>query len=206
MIEVRHNQECITVDPRGFSGVRDLVRHCVGASKAPEPVVLALRVDGRELALESPEELDQVDLETLARVEIETRPAREIAAESLESSAEYVGALEGSLQQVADLLRAGRTEDANQLFATALDGFSVLLYALSAARTWLPAVAADLGDLEGEVHPWLEAVADAQEERDWLRVADYLEYELRPRLVGWAERIRGVCERAGSGAGVPAVE
>ncbi len=32
------------------------------------------------------------------------------------------------------------------------------------------------------VQPWLDSVADAQQAQDWIRVADYLEYEIAPVL------------------------
>jgi ABC-type transporter Mla subunit MlaD len=115
-----------------------------------------------------------------------------VAAASLESSSDYAVRLVSALQETAAQLRAGRIEQGNRLYSEVTDALRVLLYALAAAAQVLGEDAASLEGLEGELQPWLEALVEAQKTWDWLRVADYLEFEVAELVTGWRQRIEAV--------------
>ena len=50
-----------------------------------------------------------------------------------------------------------------------------------------------LADLQGEIYPWLEELMQAQTEKDPIRIADVLEYEVTPRIEEWSPGARGRC-------------
>lgn len=187
-MQVRHNGRARRIEAGAGASLAQVFQTCVG--DGPRVVITRARLDGRDLSRDEIDALGSRPAAGHRELEVETRPAAEVALESLESSAAYVPALEAALQHTAAQLRQGRIEEANELFAGALDGFSVLLFAVSAAARELPEAASSLAGFDDELQPWLESLCDAQKGHDWLSVADALEYEVAPRVSQWAVRIR----------------
>lgn len=198
MIRLQHNGTALEATPEGFANLAALVRAYIAEPGSEDRVIEHLSVDGRVIEVDGIETLEEVSLDGVREVELRTRGVLEVARESLDSSADYAGLVRDALSETAQLLRAGRIEDGNRLFADVLDALNVLVFAVTSAGRVLRADAELLHELEPELRPWLEAASDALEQRDWLRLADTLEYELRPRLAEWPERIRSL--RAGAGS------
>jgi hypothetical protein len=189
MIRVRHNGQETLHDPTLFGDLGELVQSCL--QQAGEGHLLTrLVLDGREIAETDSEPLERIGLEGLALVELESKPMAEVALGALAHAGAYVDAIRTALAQTAGLFRSGRVEQANQLYAELVDAFSICVYALQAACDVLGETARALRGVESELQPWLEALVEAQEQRDWIRVADCLEYELAPLFEGWVRRIR----------------
>ncbi len=192
MICIRHNGVERKTAGDGMASLADLVRWSCGEAGLCEEIVVDCRVNGMPLDEERMAALDAVPIDQLAEVELETRAPRTIALSSLSSSREYTDRVREALGRTAGLLREGQVEAANQLYADAIDALSVLVYAISTAGQQLGEEASPLHHIEAEVQPWLGELVDAQSTRDWVRVADYLEYEMEPILADWARRIDGV--------------
>lgn len=190
MIRLRHNGEESAVDAAGCAHLGELVERCARAG--PPGVVTGVRVNGCDIPEDGLGRLASFPLEGVALVELVTRPPREVAIASLASSASYAAALVHSLSQTAGHLRAGRIEAASRLHAEVTDALGVLLFAIAAASAFLGEAGRELSGLEDELKPWLESLIAAQRERDWLRVADYLEYEVAERVEQWRRRIEEV--------------
>lgn len=197
MIRIRHNGVQREVAPEGLETLADLVAWSCREAGLSEEVVVDCRVNGMGLDEERIGALQEVPIQQVAEVEVETRAASAIALSSLGSSRDYTDRVREALQRTAGLLREGKVEDANELYADAIDALSVLVYAISTAGQQLGSSGEPLQDVQAEVHPWLDQLLDAQETRDWVRVADYLEYEMEPILADWARRIDGVRRELG---------
>lgn len=192
MIRVTHNgvESALGCDAGGSLG--EAIRACARGAQGATRVVTRVRVNGCDVPEDALARLEDFSLEGVSEIELESRPAREVAFASLETSAEYAASLHEALARTAEHLRTGRIEDANRLYAYALDGITVLVFAVEAAARELGESAAPLGGLEQALLPWLEALVPAQEERDWVRVADYLEHEIAPLLDGWRAKLVAV--------------
>jgi hypothetical protein len=192
MIRIRHNGAERSADPAGLASLEDLVaRSCQETGRDGE-VLVRCRVNGMALDDERLSELAQVPLEQVASVDLETRPPAAIARDGLAHSREYAGRVGEALSTTAELFREGRVEEANHLYADVLDALSVLVYAVDAAGRQLGDAGSPLDGLQRELRPWLDELLDAQSGRDWVRVADYLEYEMAPLVADWSRRIDGV--------------
>ncbi len=189
MIRIRHNGTESTLDPASCRHLGEAIDSCVRGS---ESLVTKVRVNGCDLPEGFLDKLEDFPLEGIAEIEVETREPCEVAAASLESSSDYAARLVNALQETAEQLRAGRIEQGNRLYTEVMDALGVLLYAIAAAAQVLGEDAASLEGLEGELQPWFEALFEAQKTWDWLRVADYLEFEVAELVTGWRQRIEGV--------------
>ncbi len=199
MIRVRHNGSESGVDASRFAHLGDLILSCLRSDARPSLVAEHVRVNGREIPEESLEKLELFPLDDIHEIEITSSPASEIAFSSLENSRAYAEQLELAFGRIAEGLRAGRVEEANRIYADAIDGLTLLVFAVTAAGRELGGGGADLMGMESAVLPSLEQLMAAQQEQDWVRVADTLEYELGPALGVWRGRIEAA-ELAGRSA------
>ncbi len=122
---------------------------------------------------------------------------RDVALSALESSSQYLPNVRVAVERTAGLLRAGRIEEGNRIYAQLLDALGVLVFAMSAAGEQLREVGAPLGSASREARESVDGLLEAQQRCDWVRIADRLEYEVVPLLGVWDERIRDVRRRAG---------
>ncbi len=199
MIDVHHEGRETRVDPAVHPNLETVLRSCVPGFGA-ERVVVGIRIDGCALSgaqLECPAE---VSVEGTREIEIDSKPIRRVALESLEGAREYSQPVENGLLEAAGLLRSGRMEEANALFADLMDALSVLVFAFSAAGAQLGAAGSRLAGAGDELRPWSEALLEAQQQSDWVLVADYLEFEIAPLVSGW-RRLAGEVSHAAGEAG-----
>ena len=182
-----------------FANAQELVASLATARDEAPHILVSLRLDGVEVPGESLADLSEISLAGVREAEIETRPARELALESLESAAAYAGEVGKALAETAELMRASRPEVANEQFTEVIDAMSVLFFALDAAARQLGGEAAGIESLGQRIQPWRDQILEAQQTQDWIRVADYLEYEVGPVIDEAPTMIRGVVERCAFG-------
>lgn len=145
-------------------------------------VVVRLSLDGEEVPGEHLSDLSQIVLADAQRIDVDTVSVRDVALQGLASANDYAEQVCKALRSTADRLRSDRPEVASEQLAEAVDGLLVLFFALDAAASHLGAVAEPVAGIAARVQPWLDAVLEAHQGADWVRVADYLEYEIAPPL------------------------
>lgn len=190
-MELFLNGERATIDTHDCANLAELVARVEGIDGPEEAsVVVAIEVDGAAL---SPEELGLLEsrrLEDVALVRVERRPSRAVAWSVLAQGADYTLRIAEAIATVVDDYRGGRVERASGVLADVLDSLSVLTGITCSISTVLPDEARALGTLQGEIHPWLEEMLEAQTGEDPIRIADLLEYEIAPRALLWGEAMR----------------
>jgi len=192
MIRIRHNGAERSADPAGLASLAELVAWSCETAGREGDVVVHCSVNGMALDEGRMAALGEVPIAQVAEVELTTRPPAAVALDGLASAREYAGRVRAALRRTGELFREGRVEDANHLYADVLDALSVLVFAAVSAGQQLGERGAPLHDLEAQVRPWLAELLDAQGVHDWVRVADYLEYELDPILADWERRMDAV--------------
>jgi len=163
------------------ASVEEIARRALAGSAEPR-VVTGVWLDGRPVDPDALDDLAAIPLRGAREVCLETSLLREVARRSLEQAGEFAGEVQRSLLDSAEALRQGELQEGSRRLAEALDGLSVLCFTVEAAGRGLRAGSPSFQDFADGLLPWLTALADAQEKGDWVRAADYLEYELAPRL------------------------
>ena len=190
-MELFLNGERANIETHDCANLAELIARAERAEGTEEAsVVVAIEVDGHAL---SPEELGLLEarrLDDVARVHVERRPSRAVAWSVLAQGADYTLRIAEAIASVVDDYRAGRVEGANAVLADVLDSLSVLTGITYSIAAVLPDEARDLGALQGEIHPWLEQMLQAQTGEDPVGIADLLEYEIAPRVERWGETMR----------------
>lgn len=143
--------------------------------------------------------LGQCPLTELESIEVETASKRELVVDALAHGVISADALTIAARDTSEMFRRGEAAAANQRLAEFGDGIRslvVLVGVVSAAcGTTIDQlnvnnrpVSSDVNDLIGH----LEDVVAAQQARDWLTVADILEYEFEPALASWRSLFDGL--------------
>jgi hypothetical protein len=122
-----------------------------------------------------------------------TRSPREIGLSSLAHASSYAQNVGSATDRVAELLRTSRIEEANDLFAQALDALNVLVFTIDSATHLLDAeIQTQCPAAQHEAQAWVTRLTEAQQNQDWIRVADVLEFDVRPSLDAWSDAIQAI--------------
>ncbi len=203
-VKIRVNGENLDVDQSGLTDLASLVEKIRTARFEPGELIVSLTVDGERVdvgALEK--EGDPTPVSQISSVEIVTiRKPLEKAAELLRGMGEYLGRLSEGAGGVADKFRIGNEEEANTLLGKALDGLGVFTDLVETvknlSKTDLSLIADEGGEsLAAKEERLLKALKElegAQINKDWVLVADILEYDVAP-LVGEWRRLLPLVER-----------
>lgn len=185
------NGERARIDTQDCANLAELIARAEALDAGGEStVVVAVAVDGEALPPEALALLEARRLDDVTRVDVERRPSREVALGVLEQGADYTLRIVATIGAVVDDYRSGRVEQANRILADVFDALSVLTGITCSIAGTLAEAARDLGAQQGEIHPWLEEMLDAQTGKDPIRIADVLEYEIAPRVARWGEAMR----------------
>lgn len=194
-VKVRVNGEDISVDCSDVTDLAGLVDKIRVHSFAPGELIVSLNADGKHVDVgEMETKGDSTPLSDLGVVEIETiRRPLEKAAELLRGMGDYLGRLYDGAAGVADKFRMGSEEEANSLLAKVLDGLGVFTELVDTVKKLSKTDLAQISDEGGEsltskedrTLKTLKELETAQTNKDWVLVADVLEYDLAPLMNEW---------------------
>lgn len=192
MIRVVHNTIDHVLGDADCENLGDVIERC-GGSRADVPHLLTrIRIDGLDLPEDSFNSLEEISIEGVKKIEVESRPSIEIALSSLRHSSEYVDAVRRAGDKVVNLFRTGRSDEANDLLAQLSDSLGVLVAAVSGVVSVIPSAREVLIKPMTDLTRWLEQILEGQSNGDWVHVADILEYEVDPQLDEWQRVMRHV--------------
>ena len=153
--------------------------------------ILGVRIDGLDATGVHEMEVLQLPLADIERLELTTGFPEQVAIDTLKTSEEWVSRLIEEVEKCADLLRLGDEVEANASLTRFTDGFQLF----SLAMQKIEAVVQRSGKLEEldlmigkfreRITNVLDEIITAQDNQDWIMLADLLEYELMIILEDW---------------------
>ena len=192
-MDLTMNGEPCEIDLSECANLAELVATAEQLDDPDRPcVVVAVEVDGEPLTPEELSVLETRSLDGLQRVAIQRRPTLEVARSVLDQGADYTEQITKAIEQTVDHYRSARSDLANSLLASVIDSLTVLTGITYSVSSVLADEAQVLADLQGEIFPWLEELMQAQTDKDPLRIADALEYEVSPRVAEWGTTMRSL--------------
>lgn len=170
----------------------DLVVFLDDRLSAAQEVMTVVRLDGVEEPAFRDPSVCAGSLAALSTVEVETGEPRELARRCLGDAASAVSALSLATRATADQFRCGEIDGARQSLEQVSLGLVTVLRIVTAAglalRRELEVVdtqGRSVHSLSGELDGVVRRLVEAQQQEDWLLVADVLEFDLLPTLAGW---------------------
>ena len=142
--------------------------------------------DDREALQKKPSDIDSL--------EVELANLKDLVATNLANALDYLKKLIPGFEQAADLFRAGNEQEANKYYLQILDGidwFSQVVSVIMSpdeGETKLP----DTDDESLEVRQkkltdLMSQMLEANQNQDWVLLADILEYEMVPFYKDWEQ-------------------
>lgn len=170
----------------------DLVSFLDDRLSAAQEVMTVVRLDGVEEPAFRDPSVCAGPLTGLSVVEVETGEPCELARRCLGDAAAAISALSVATKATADQFRCGEIDGARQSLEQVTLGLVTVLRIVTAAglalRRELDVVdtkGRSVRSLSGELDTVVRRLVDAQQQADWLLVADVLEFDLLPTLGGW---------------------
>jgi len=191
------NNETSNVDLSSVARLSDLIDKVAGELLEPREIITEVHVDGRMLGHDDLGQKEDCEISDCREISFVTlKNPEEKVASLLERMGDYLDGFPDGLGKVADQFRMGNPEEANKALLHALEGLSSFVELLSTVRlvanSDLADIKSDTGTLPEKEKNFLEittSMAASQEERDWITVADLLEYELAPLMKDWSAMI-----------------
>lgn len=171
--------------------------------------VLAVRLNGEDITGKDRSHLEELPVDDVQQLEIQTGDPKDLARSTLYSIAEFLEQLLKELQNTAELFRLGNGERSSQSFLRCIDGMQVFMHSLESCRKLLgisfellitpsgdDQTETSVADSRRALFGVLDSMIEAQADQDWVLLADMLEYELIPALEDWRGIIPVILEKA----------
>ena len=129
-------------------------------------------------------------------LEIGVASLSEVISRNIANAEEYLGKLVPGIERAAELFRNGSEQEANQFFLQIIDGmdwFSQVIEMITQAKPMDPTSplfgGESIEDRQNRLFELTKQMVEANKSRDWVLLADLLEYELLPFYEQWAETL-----------------
>jgi hypothetical protein len=125
--------------------------------------------------------------------------ASQVIAEGLKGAMDYLQELVPLVTRISELLRVGKNQEAHQLLAQSVEGLQQLINECQVLKGSIRLVYEGLSvehvmilEGKGSILDLLKELLKVQSNRDWVLLADLLEYELVPLLQNWSQELAGL--------------
>ncbi len=192
---IKVNDKEISIDTSSLKTVSDLIEALMKGAIGSSELIKSVQLDDNLFESESfrsTKSLPIVDCQSISITTIVDPKGALI--ELIERMSHYLSHFSDGLTEVADRFRAGAIEEANAMLVSVIEGLQSLTELMETVRAFsIPGLdeikigEEDLSLREARLIGVLENLHDGQEAKDWVVVADILEYELGPSIDEWRE-------------------
>ena len=164
-------------------------------------VISSVTFDGDEVIQFRDVELLRRPLHSIGGVKVEAVRMEQMVKEAIKDSEGYLITLQTSLADIADSFRSQLLEQANTKLSQVYEGIKMLVALLQGIELSISGQY-QTGSTEvelalEEMGPTLESLIEAQSQKDWILVADILEFELLTNLATLERTILGYKQKLG---------
>ena len=147
-------------------------------------------LDGQEVSSSAPDTLMSA-VSSIELLELELADLKDLMANNLGNAKEYLEKLIPGFQKAADLFRMGNEQEAHKFYLQILDGIDwisqVVQTVVNSRNKELEGQ--DLKDRQERLTGLMTQMLEANQNQDWVLLADLLEYEMIPFYENWQEAL-----------------
>jgi hypothetical protein len=147
-------------------------------------------LDGQEVSSTAQDTL-KTSASSVGLLELELAQLQDLLANNLTNAKEYLGRLILGFQKAADLFRMSNEQEANQYYLQILDGIDwfsqVVVTIINAQENKLEEK--NLEERQKKLTDLVAQMLEVNQNRDWVLMADLLEYEMIPFYKDWQEAL-----------------
>ncbi len=174
------------------STLQEMLQTIMDSSLGQERTLSEVRINGQpfeEARLGSATALPREEIE---RLEVETLDARQVALHFLGAAGHYLNAIVAAVERVAELYRVSDESEASEHYLATLESLQLFMQVLQTTRDALgldfETLSVDGVSLEqrlARLAALVQELLNAQEQEDWVLLADVLQYDLCDQLQEW---------------------
>ena len=147
-------------------------------------------LEGQEVSSSAMDTL-MTSITSIELLELELAHLGDLLANNLANAKEYLEELIPGFQKAADLFRMGNEQEAHKFYLQILDGidwFSQVVLNIVKSRG-NQVEGKSLGDRQEKLTGLMAQMLEANQNQDWVLMADLLEYEMIPYYEDWQETL-----------------
>jgi hypothetical protein len=208
-MQINLNRQTEEIPTEGIKNFGELMTTLARRAERQGARVLQVKLNGEDVTGRDRSNLDEMPLEEVHDLDIETGDPKLLARSTLYSVADFLELLLKEMHGAAERFRLGHDEKSSSSFLRCLDGLQVFMHSLEKCRRLL-GLSFELlyvptqnssGDItvaqnRRRLFEVLDAMIEAQMNQDWVLLADLLQYELIPVLEDWRLILPVVLEKA----------
>ena len=145
-------------------------------------------LDGQEVSSDSQDTLKTLTT-SVELLELELAELQDLLANNLTNAKDYLVKLISGFQKAADLFRMGNEQEANQYYLQVLDGIEwfsqVVIIIVSTQKN--KSEEKSLEERQKKLTDLMSQMLEANQNQDWVLMADLMEYEMIPFYKDWEE-------------------
>jgi len=196
---IRLNDEGIQWNTQGQNTLGELIEQFVTKRFFKDEFINTLTVNGTVVPEAEMAPVRMRPLNEVSSLIMTTDTFRNVSVRALDSMNEYLDGLAGMVEQSADKFRMDDEVEANKYFISCVEGLQTFvgiidkvktLNSLDFARMTHEGVA--IAEKESALLAVLNTLFETQMRKDWVSLADILEYELSPLVIEWKTILHAV--------------
>ena len=145
-------------------------------------------LDGQEVSSDSQDTLKTLTT-SVELLELELAELQDLLANNLTNAKDYLVKLIPGFQKAEDLFRMGNEQEANQYYLQVLDGIEwfsqVVIIIVSTQKN--KSEEKSLEERQKKLTDLMSQMLEANQNQDWVLMADLMEYEMIPFYKDWKE-------------------
>ena len=145
-------------------------------------------MDGQEVSSSAQDTL-MTSTSSIELLELELAKLKDLLANNLGNAKDYLEKLIPAFQKAADLFRMGNEQEAHKYYLQILDGIDWFSQVVQTIVVSLKNEfdGTNYKDQQAKLTNLMTQMLEANQNQDWVLLADLLEYELIPFYEGWQE-------------------
>lgn len=195
-MKIKVNDKDKHIDVTGCKTLKDVLDAITRDDSTSGSIVNQVFLNGMELTGEQDSEPGSIFAEEIRDLEVYTATPREISAESIQLASGQLFAVVEETRKTAELFRYNDESEANQRLLILIEIFQkfvhlleLLKHALRLDFSSITTESKSLEELQHEMIGTLSQILVTQQNKDWVSLADLLEFELVPLLHTWSRVI-----------------
>ncbi len=191
---VKLNKIEVEIDTSGFATAGDLLESLKSNHLNPADFITSISLNGETVPEEKQEKLITKQLSEVELFEVDTDNPRDLSVRTLAKMDELVDSLTVMLEESADKFRVEDEKIANQYFINCVEALHTFADVIVKVKV-LNSI--DYTDIiynsepvsikEEALQKVFSSLHEAQKSKDWISLADLVEYELLPVILEWKE-------------------
>ncbi|MFQ5431297.1 MAG: hypothetical protein ACE5EN_02170 [Nitrospinota bacterium] len=188
------NNEEIEQEVDGFNTLGDLLENLKRSRFGDQEFISAISVNGDTIEDSKRAGLENRSISEITSLEISTDHPLDVSLRVLENMGEFLRHLVALINQSADKFRMDDETDANKYFVNCVEGLQTFVGVLDKVRSLnnldlslIQQGSVSAAEKQDELLKIFNSLHVTQTNRDWIAVADLLEYELAPLISDWKD-------------------